>query len=107
MTEESDLEDLRSEIATVTLEMLALCRKRLELAKRIASVKAKKGLPIEDLEIEQRLKRRVLDFCHENDMDDEFCIKLFNLLISESKRVQEKIMKCRFRKEHSAGGIEQ
>ena len=107
MAEESDLEELRNEIATVTLEVFALCRKRLELARRIAAVKAKKGLPIEDLKIEERLKRRVLEFCRGNNMDDEFCIKLFDLLISESKRVQEKIMKCRFRKEHSAGGIEQ
>jgi len=97
LTEKSELEKLRGEIAIVTLEIFDLCKKRFELARKIAAVKAKKGLPIENLEIERSLKRRVLDFCHENNVDDEFCVKLFELLISESKRVQEEAIKSNIR----------
>jgi len=99
LAEKLELERLRNEIATVTFEILDLCRKRIELARKIARFKAKRGLPIENLEIENALKRRVLDFCHRNNMNDEFCIKLFNLLINESKRVQEEAMKAGFREE--------
>jgi len=93
LTENLELEKLRGEIATVTLEIFDLCKKRFELAREIAAVKMKKGLPIENLEIERNLKRQVLDFCRENDMDDEFCIRLFELLINESKRIQEETIK--------------
>jgi len=103
LTEKLDLEKLREEIATVTLEILDLCRKRFELARKIATVKAEKGFPIENLEIERNLKRRVLDFCRANNLDDKFCIRLFELLISESKRVQEEIMESRSQEEASAG----
>jgi len=93
LTEQLELKKLRNEIATVTFEIFALCRKRLKLARKIAAVKLRKGLPVEDLEIERDLKRRVLDFCHKNDMNDEFCVKLLDLLISESKSVQREAMR--------------
>jgi len=106
LTEKLELEKLRNEIATVTLEIFDLCRKRFELARKIAAVKAKKGLPIENLEIEKSLKRCVLDFCRENNVDDKFCINLFELLISESKRVQEEAIKSEFQKDDSTWRIE-
>ena len=89
MAEMPELEKLRDEIAAVTFEILRLCRKRIELARRIATVKSKRSLPIEDLEVERSLKRRVIDFCHANNLNEKFCIKLFELLINESKRVQK------------------
>jgi len=101
-----DLEKLREEIAAVTLEILDLCRKRFELARKIAVIKAEKGFPIENSEIERRLKRRILDFCRANNLDDKFCIRLFELLISESKRVQEEIMRSRSHEETSVGRAE-
>ena len=97
MTEKSDLEKLRNEIAAVTFEILDLCKKRIELARKIAAVKLRMNLPIEDLKVERSLKQRVLDFCQKNSMPNDFCISLFDLLIDESKRVQEEVMKSRFR----------
>jgi len=95
LTEKLELEKLRNEITTVTFEIFDLCRKRIELARKIAAVKLEKGLPIENLEVERNLKRRVLDFCHENNIYDEFCIKLFELLIGESKRVQKEAIRSK------------
>ncbi|MCD6325564.1 chorismate mutase [Candidatus Bathyarchaeota archaeon] len=97
MTEKSDLEKLRNEIATVTFEILDLCKKRIELARKIAAVKLRMNLPIEDSKVERSLKQRVLDFCQKNSMHNDFCIDLFGLLIDESKRVQEEVMKSRLR----------
>ncbi len=93
LSKKSELEKLRDEIAAVTLEILDLCKRRIELARKIAMVKMKEGLPIEDLKVEGNLKRRVLKFCHESGLEDEFCIKLLDLLIRESKRAQEEEMK--------------
>jgi len=93
LSEELELEKLRDEIAKVTLEIFNLCRERIELSKKIALVKSRRMLPIEDLEVEESLKRRLLSFCRENNLDEEFCTKLFNLLICESKRVQNNVMK--------------
>jgi len=101
LTEKSELEKLRNEIAAVTFEILDLCRKRIELARKIAAAKSRMNLPIEDLKVEKDLKRRVLDFCQKNSMHDDFCLDLFDLLINESKRVQEEAMRSRFREDSS------
>ena len=89
LSKKSELERLRDEIARVTLEIFRLCKRRIELARKIATVKMKEGLPIEDLKVERNLKRRVLEFCRGSGIEDEFCIGLLDLLIRESKRVQE------------------
>jgi len=101
LTDKVNLEDLRKEIATVTLKILDLCGKRFELARKIAAIKAEKGFPIENLEIENNLKRQVIDFCHANNIDEKFCIGLFELLIKESKRVQREIIRSGSQEESS------
>jgi len=101
LTEKLELEKLRNEIAMITFEIFALCRKRLELARKIAAVKLKMSLPIEDLEVEKDLKQRVLNFCKKNSMNDDFCINLLSLLINESKRVQGEVIKSRFKEKAS------
>ncbi len=92
----AELEELRREIASVTFEILRLCSRRNELAEKIAEIKMKMNLPIEDLSVEEDLKRRVLDLCRSEDMDEGFCLKLLDLLIRESKRLQrEKLFKMK------------
>jgi len=92
----AELEELRREVASVTLEILRLCRRRNELAEKIAEIKMKLNLPVEDLSVEEDLRRRVLDLCRSEDMDENFCLKLLDLLIGESKRLQrEKLLKMK------------
>ena len=92
----AELEELRREVASVTLEILRLCRRRNELAEKIAEIKMKLNLPVEDLSVEEDLRRRVLDLCRSEDMDESFCLKLLDLLIGESKRLQrEKLLKMK------------
>lgn len=89
---ESELERLRKEIADVTFEIFDLCSKRIELARKIAAVKLEKGISIGDPEVEGKLRRQVLDICLRKRVNEDFCNKLFDLLISESKRVQEEVI---------------
>ena len=92
----AELEELRREIASVTFEILRLCSRRNKLAEKIAEIKMKMNLPIEDLSVEEDLRQRVLDLCRSEDMDDGFCLKLLDLLIGESKRLQrEKLLKMK------------
>ena len=90
MTGIAELEELRKEMASVTFEILRLCRRRNELAEKIAKIKMKLNLPVEDLSVEEDLRRKVLDLCRSEDMDESFCLKLLDLLLGESKRLQRK-----------------
>lgn len=92
MVHRSELESLRREISAITFEILHLCKKRLDIAKRIAMVKSRDGLPIEDLRVEENLRRRVIVFCREKGLHEDFCNALLELLIKESKRVQKEVI---------------
>ncbi|MCD6593351.1 chorismate mutase [Candidatus Bathyarchaeota archaeon] len=92
MVHRSELESLRREISSITFEILHLCKKRLDVAKRIAMVKLRASLPIEDSRIEENLRRRVIIFCREKSLHEDFCNALLELLIKESKRVQKEVM---------------
>ena len=95
MTGIAELEKLRKEMASVTFEILRLCRRRNELAEKIAEIKMRLNLPVEDLSVEEDLKRRTLEICRSQDMDEDFCLKLLNLLIGESKRLQREKLKMK------------
>jgi len=88
MEKERSLKELREEIRQVTVEILRLTGERLSLAKKIGKVKRETGMPIEDLKIEEELKRLTLEKCQAYGVDSRFGLKLLNLLMGESKRVQ-------------------
>jgi len=95
LAETADLEDLRKQMARITLEITRLCGERLLLAKKIGETKFKMSIPIEDLKIEQELKTQALEICQSYGMDKNFCIKLLGLLLDESKRVQKETLKLK------------
>jgi len=90
-----DLEDLREQIRKVTVEIIKLCGKRLSLAERVGEMKLAKCLPIEDSDVEEELRQAVLENCHLHCVDSEFGIRLLDLLLEESKRLQRNIVNQR------------
>jgi chorismate mutase len=88
MEHERSLEELREDIRQATVEIIRLVGERLSLAKRIGRLKQEIGMPIEDLKAEEELRRLALKKCQAYGVDRHFCLKLLNLLIDESKRVQ-------------------
>jgi len=88
MEQERTLEELREEIRQATVEIIRLVGERLSLAKKIGKLKRGMGMPIEDLKAEEELRRLVLEKCRAYGVDIRFGLKLLNLLIDESKRVQ-------------------
>jgi len=95
LAETADLEDLRKQMARITLEITRLCGERLLLAKKIGEAKFKMSIPIEDTTIEQELKTQALKICRIYSMDEDFCLKLLGLLLDESKRVQKETLRLK------------
>jgi len=93
MAEKDKLRSIREEITKVTAEIIRLCGIRFSLAKRIGEIKLKEGLPIEDSRVEEKLKQTVLEKCRLFGVNAQFGIKLLNLLLEESKRLQRGLSK--------------
>ena len=87
------IDKLRKRIERVTLEIFDLCGERFQLAKQIGEIKAREGIPVENAEIEQKLRARVIEQCKKNNLDEKFGLKLLQLLLEESKQVQRDTMK--------------
>ena len=57
---ESELQDLREDVADTTKEIIKLVARRIELAKRIGQVKSRGSLPIDNEKVEDALLEEVL-----------------------------------------------
>jgi len=87
------LKDLRNKMAKITFEIIRLSGERIAIAKKIGEINAKNNMPIEDPLIEQELRNKVIDLSRRYNINVNFSLKLLNLLIDESKRVQQNVMK--------------
>jgi len=90
-----ELKVLREEVARITLEIIRLSSRRLSLVRKIGEIKARNNMPVEDPLVEDDLKARVIDLSKKYNVNVDFSLKLLNLLLEESKRVQREIMKSR------------
>lgn len=90
MTEELNLDEFREEVKKVTIEMIKLAGKRMELVKRIGEIKRQRKLPLEDFKAEKELRQAVRETCKTFNINIRFGLKLLNLLISEAKKVQKR-----------------
>ena len=86
-----ELEWVRGRIAEITCEIVRLCGERVRLVRRVGELKVRLGLGVEDREVEDRLRRLVLRECRSSGLSEEFGLKLLDLLLDESKRVQREI----------------
>jgi aspartate aminotransferase len=85
---EAGLQELRDEVSRVTKEIIGLIATRNGLARRIGQIKAEGSIPIEDETVEDTLLKEVLTDCERQGVDREVGSKVFNILVSESKRIQ-------------------
>ncbi len=88
MKKEEELRTLRDDVSRVTKEIITHIAARNDLARRIGQIKAERSLPIEDEGVEDALLKEVLRDCERDGVDVEVGSKIFNILVSESKRVQ-------------------
>ncbi len=83
-----NLDDLRARIRDVTLRIVDLYAERLSLVRKVAELKAERGLPVRNREVESDLWRSVLARCGEAGLDEYDCRRIFNFLISSSISAQ-------------------
>lgn len=86
-----ELRVLRERIADLTLEIIRLSNERLMLARKIGEIKARDGMPVDDPVVEGELRNKVIEFSRKHGIDLDFSLKLLDLLIEESKRVQREV----------------
>jgi len=91
MIERDELENLRNDISKVTIEIIRLCGQRLSLARKVGQIKVQRGFPTEDLKVEENLRREILEKCQFFGVNAQFGLKLLDLLLDESKRVQRNL----------------
>lgn len=85
---ESELQDLREEVAETTKEIIRLVARRVELAKRIGGVKSRESLPIDNERVEDALLEDVLRECKRLGLDQQLGTKILGTLLKESKKAQ-------------------
>ena len=84
------LEDKRSKVKDITLEIMRLVKQRLDLVKEIGAIKQELGLSIIDKQAEDELRASVLELSNSIGLDKGFALRLLNILIRESIRLQNK-----------------
>ncbi|MDV3293639.1 MAG: aminotransferase class I/II-fold pyridoxal phosphate-dependent enzyme [Nitrososphaerales archaeon] len=88
MKSEPALDELRAQIAKVTMQIIELAGKRNRLAGEVGRVKIQYSLPVQNEAIEDALTRDVIAECDKNGLDRRAGLKILSVLLSESKKAQ-------------------
>ena len=91
MGREANLNRIRDKIRKLTGEIIELSWERMKLVDEVVKVKKKLNLPIEDLDVERKLKDYISNLCIEKQIDLDYASKILNLLLEEAKKRQRKL----------------
>ena len=89
---ESSIETLRDEINRIDESIIKLLSARMEVAKKIAALKKNKGIQVEDQARESQLFLKIQREAKENLIDEDFVSEIFGLIVSHSKKGQNKLL---------------
>ncbi|MBM3283268.1 chorismate mutase [Candidatus Gottesmanbacteria bacterium] len=92
MTKEKcmNLNGLRLEIDKMDKRIIFLLKRRLAITKKIAMVKKKNNLPVEDTNRENGVISNIKFLANLYELDSSWLIAIFNLIIQKSKEEQIK-----------------
>lgn len=90
MTEINDqrILNLRAAIDAVDMRIIELLQERATLAREIGQVKKELALPILDPAREGKIRRK-LSAGHKGPMDTEQLVRIYEVIMAESRRLQE------------------
>ena len=88
MDPELELNELRSEVAETTKEIIQFIAVRNGIAKRIGEVKRTGSLPTVDQKVEDALVEEVIMECDSSGVDRAVGLKVLSVLLEDSKRIQ-------------------
>lgn len=84
-----ELKKAREKIDEVDDAILASLKKRFEIVKEIGLLKKKEGIPIHDPEREKEMFSRFKEHALLYSLDSEFIENLWNVILKESREIQE------------------
>lgn len=84
----ADINELRSKMDEITIEMIKLLKTRTDIAKEIGDVKKNIGKGITDETREANLRSKVIKLCNDLRFDETIASKFLNFLLNESVKVQ-------------------
>lgn len=88
MTEDPDLETLRSAIDDVDAAILSLVARRIELVLQVAEYKRSREIPIYDPARERTVIDRLIGLAPEH-LDAQLVRRIFERIIDESRRIEQ------------------
>lgn len=86
---DKSIDELRQEITQIDRELIALMARRQVVALQIGEYKRKHGLAVFDPEREAFLKGVHEQVCCENNLAPRVAARVFDVLIEESRKVQQ------------------
>jgi prephenate dehydrogenase/chorismate mutase len=89
---ENELGHTRAKISEVTLAIVEAVKKRQELSNIVARIKEDSGVPIENLNVEKKLKARIAAHARKIGLESKLALKIADILIESSKVEQRKVM---------------
>jgi aspartate aminotransferase len=84
----SDINELRSKMDEITIEMIKMLKTRTGIAKKIGEIKKNTGKVVTDESREDNLRLKIISLCKELDFDETIATKFLNFLLNESVKVQ-------------------
>ncbi|MGA8403973.1 MAG: chorismate mutase, partial [Nitrososphaeraceae archaeon] len=89
MIEGGGLDGLRTQVRSVTADIIHLVKKRMDIAQKIGDIKNRFNIQIEDEAVEQEIQNHAQELGGQIGLDRNFIGRLLNLLLTESVRIQK------------------
>lgn len=87
---QSELEHARKQISDLTLSIIRAIKERQDLARKVARIKDAYQLPIENLNVEKKIKTNVEEYATKIGLEKNPALQVAEILISSSKIAQRK-----------------
>jgi len=84
----NSIEELRREVGEVTLEIVRLLAKRIEIVKKIGEEKERLGLRTDAPETENKLLRIAIEEANKLGIDEEIVTRILSIVFLSSKKIQ-------------------
>lgn len=84
----AEINDLRSKMDEITIEMIKMLKTRTDIAKEIGEIKKNIGKGVTDESREENLRTKIISLCNELNFDETIATKFLNFLLNESIKVQ-------------------
>lgn len=82
------MQDYRKKIDEIDQKIITLLGERMDLAKKIGKFKKEAGMPVEDVNRENKLKDELKKLAKQNNLSDKFVDRLYDVVLDEARGVQ-------------------